>query len=1009
MRKVVFLLLSVFLLAGQAFAQSRTVTGKVTDGKDGSPIPGVTIQVKGTSKGTTTTPDGFYKINVDDNNAVLVFSFVGYANKEVPANQSVINVGLSTDNRELSEVVVTGYTQVDRKKVVSSIAEVSSKQIENVPMPDVNQILQGRAPGVVSASSSGQPGSMQKITIRGIGSLSASASPLYVIDGVIINNGQFNYDVQTQSSDIMANLNPNDIESVSVLKDASALALYGARGSNGVIVITTKKGKAGTSKVNVKAQYGFNSPSFGKWKQMNAQQAFDYQKKVFALNGYTPDQVAEQMPDSLLKYAFDWRDAAFQNGHTQNYEISSSGGNDKTKYYISGGYFSQDGALIYSGFKRYSVLSNVSQKVNDRLDIGMNLNLSYSDANNAGAGNRYSSPLLASFANSPLLPAYQPNGKLYTGLEDYWQNNSSTGDNFLYSVPRNANNNYNFRGLGKLYLNYRIFDWLKFNQSVSADMIMARQKTYQDPTTGDGFNAKTPANSGDIYEASQNNRTITSQTSFSGNFNLGEKNQFDYLALMEYAPTHFVGFSAEGIGIANGKLRAMDNASTPQAVKGSEYDYRFLSYLGQLNYTYNSKYYLTTSIRRDGSSRFGANRKYATFYAVGASWRIIDEEFMKSQHVFSDLKLRASYGTSGNANFGNYEAMALYKFDVAYNGDPASRFFSLGNPNLTWEKSNNANIGVDMGFLDNRITASVDFYNKKSTGLLMYVPIPPSVGLKSRPDNVGAMQNRGIEATVSTVNIKTREFTWGSDITFGLNKNKVLELPNHDPINNFTDFDQNQYTNTILKEGLPAYTWYLKEWAGVDPNNGDPLWYTADGKTTNNYDKAAFKTFGSTMPKYTLGFNNTFTYKGITLSAFFYASQGNQIFNGTKRFGDADGGRFGWNYNVEAGQNYWTTPGQHADRPKPVIGGNQKSNAASSRYLEDGSYIRLRNVTLGYNLPQNVLKAAKIQGVRVYVQGQNLLTITNYSGVDPEIGYDGFEFFKYPVSKSVSFGIDITL
>lgn len=1008
MRKVLFLLLSVLFLGGQVYAQSRTVTGRVTDGKDGSPIPGVTIQIKGTNKGTMSTPDGSYKITVDNSNAVLTFSFVGYLVKELPANKEVVNVNLETDNKQLSEVVVTGYTQVDRKKMVSAIAEVSSKQIENVPMPDVNQILQGRAPGVVTASASGQPGSVQKVTVRGIGSLSAGAGPLYVIDGIIVNSGQFNYDNQTQTSDIMANLNPNDIESVNVLKDASATALYGSRGSNGVIVISTKKGKAGTSNVNFKAQYGFTSPSFGKWKQMNGQQAFDYEKDVLRLNEATPEEIKAQYPDSLLDHLFDWRDAAFQNGRTQNYQISSSGGNDKTKYYLSGAYFSQDGALINSGLKRYSVVSNIQHKVNDRLEIGMNLNLSYSDANNAGAGNRYSSPLLASFANSPLLNPYKPDGSLYTGLEAAWAN-SPTGDNFLYSVPLNTNNNYNFRGLGKMFLNYRIFDWLKFTQTVSADMIMARQKSFQDPTTADAFNPADNSKSGSILEASQSNRTITSQTSLSGNFNIGEKSQFDYLAMMEYVPTHFDGFNASGIGLANGKLKVLDAASTPQSVAGDSYDYRFVSYLGQLNYTYNNKYYLTGSIRRDGSSRFGPSNKYGTFYALGASWRVIDEEFMKSQNLFSNLKLRASYGTTGNANFDNYKWMALYKYDVGYNGAPGGYLDNIGNPDLTWEKSTNTNIGLDMGFLKDRLSVSVDVYNKKSTDLLMNVPIPLSVGHDTRPANVGAVRNRGIEATVSSVNIQSKEVTWTTDVTFAMNRNKVLKLNNHEDINNFEDFEGNLYTNTILREGLPAYTWYLKEWAGVDPATGDPLWYTADGKTTNDINKAPYKTFGNTMPKFTMGFNNTVNYKGFSLSAFFYVSQGNEIFNATKRYGDADGGRFGWNYNVEAGQNYWTHAGQHADRPKPVIGGNKSSNSASSRYLEDGSYIRLRNVTLGYNLPSYMLKAAKIQGIRVYVQGANLWTITNYSGVDPEIGYDGYEFFKYPVNKSVSFGVDITL
>ncbi len=1008
MRKLLFLLLAVLCFGGQVIAQSRTVTGKVTDGRDGSPIPGVTIHLKGSNVGTTSTADGTYKITVSDN-AVLVYSFVGYLSQELPANKDVINVKLANDDKQLSEVVVTGYTQVDRKKLVSSIAEVGSKQIENVPVTDVNQVLQGRAPGVVSASGSGQPGSKQNVAIRGIGSLNAGASPLYVIDGVIMNTGQYNYDVQTQSSDVLANINPNDIETINVLKDASATALYGARGSNGVIVINTKKGKAGTSKVNFKAQYGFNSPSFGNWKLMNAQQAFDYQRLLYANAGYSQADIDEIVPDSLLKHSFDWNKAAFQNGHTQNYEINSSGGNERTKYYLSGSYFSQDGAMIYSGIKRYSVVSNLQHQVNDRIDIGMNMNLSYIDMDNSGAGNRYSSPLFGNFANNPLLPAYKPDGTLYTGLEDYWQENSNTGDNFLYSAAVNKNINQNFRGLGKIYLNYKFTDWLKFSQTVAADFIYGHNKSFFDPTTGDGYNGADPGMSGDLVEGQQMSRTITSQTSLHGNFNVGSKHQFDYLAMMEYSPTHFEAFNAEGVGFGSGKIRVLDAASKPQTVGGSANDYRFLSYLGQVNYTFNNKYYVTASIRNDGSSRFGQDRKYGTFYSIGASWRVIDESFMKSQTIFNDLKLRLSYGSTGNADFGNYQSMQLYKYDVAYNGLPASRPSQMGNPYLTWERSNNTNLGIDMAFLHSRLTASVDLYYKKTFNMLQNRPLSPTSGFGSVAQNIGSMSNKGIEATISSRNVVGRDFQWSTDVTFGMNRNKILSLYKDQDIINPTDADGNGYTGTILRVGMPAYTWYLKEWAGVDPANGDPLWYTADGKTTNNVNLANYRTFGATMPRYTIGFNNTFTYKNFTLSAFFYGSQGNQVINGAARYGDADGARPNWNYAVMAGGNYWTKPGDIAARPKPIAGGNKNSVALSTRFLEDGSYIRLRNLTLGYNLPKEWLKAAKIQNIRVYAQGQNLLTITGYTGVDPELDFTGYEFFKYPVSKSVSFGVDITL
>ncbi|MCK7558958.1 SusC/RagA family TonB-linked outer membrane protein [Chitinophaga sedimenti] len=740
------------------------------------------------------------------------------------------------------------------------------------------------------------------------------------------------------------------------------------------------------------------NPSFGKWKVMNTREAWNYERKVRELAGATPAQLDAEYPDSLLDHGFDWVDATFKNGHTQQYEIVSSGGNDKTKYYLSAGYMKQQGAVIASDFERYSVVSNLQQQVNNRLDISLNLNLSYSTTNNAVAGNRFASPLIAAFSLSPMINPYKPDGSYYKGWEDEWP--TPIGDNFLYSTPLNTNINYNFRGLGRISFGYKITDWLKFTQTTAVDMIFTRQKSFYDPTTSDAINLQEPEKSGSIFDGYQQNRAITSQTSLSGGFKWkrDERHEFDFLVMMEYQPTASLNFSAEGQGLVNGKLKVLNVTATPLDVGGAGSDYAFLGYIGQLNYTFNNRYYLTASGRIDGSSRFGADDRYKFFGSVGGSWRISDEPFMKNLAAINDLKLRVSYGTAGNAGFSDFGYKQLYAFGSSYYGAPGSRPSTIGNNELTWEQVATTDLGLEAAVLQSRISASIDLYQRVTTDMLLNVPISATSGFTTRPDNLGKLTNKGVEVTLSSQNL-VGNFRWETEINYTLNRNKVNELyKNQDIISG----------NKIIRVGEPLNSWYMKKWAGVAPEDGDPLWYRADGKTTDTFAASNFRVLGNTQPKYTVGLTNNFSFKGITLSTFFYALKGNVAYNNTRRFSDGDGARFGWNYMKVAGENFWQKAGDIAERPKPVVNGNKLSSSASSRYLEDASYIRLRNVVLAYSLPKAALNALKLNGARVYAQGQNLLTFTKYLGVDPEVGIEGEEFFKYPVSKSYTVGLEIT-
>lgn len=997
MRKLLLLLVCCALLTAQLLAQSRVVTGKVTDA-NGNPVPNASVQVKGTKVGTTTNADGSYSFSVPANARTLVISSVGMAANEVSIGSgNVVNSIMKAEDKNLQEVVVTGYTQVNRKKAVTSYSEVKAEKIQNVPLTNINEILQGQAPGLQINTISGQPGSSQNVRIRGVGSFSGG-SPVYVIDGIIIERGQFIAGSGgQQSSDILANLNPNDIENVTVLKDASALALYGSRAGNGAIVITTKKGKAGASKTTVSAQYGFTDPSFGNWKMMTPREVLNYERDVLALNGRTQAQIDALYPnnDSMVNNAFDWADAAFQRGITQNYQVSNQGGNDKTKHYIALGYFNQEGTILRSEFERYTVQSNIQHQATRRLGFEINLNITYGNTLNGDAGNRFASPLLGAFVNNPLATKpYAPDGTLYTGREPQAGFNV-TRDNFLYNGVRNYNRQGQYRTFGKFNVNYRLFDWLRFNQDVAMDYIWSKEKVYFDPTTSDGFN-----NRGDIRESLQNAYTLTSRSNLSGTKNFGDDHTLDYYAGLEWIRYNNQFFNAQGINLPPGGLQALNVAALPQAVGGGATDYAFLGYLANLNYTFRNKYYLTTSFRRDGSSRFGENQRFANFWSVGASWQITQEDFMKNQKVFDDLKLRASYGTSGNAEFDNFVNQQLYALTVAYNGNPGSVPSTIGNPDLTWEKIATTNIGLDFSMLKGRIRGSIDVYRRLTTEALQNVPVSSTTGFTSAQLNVGELENRGLEVMINTINVESANgFRWTTDLNFSTNRNEVLRLFNNADIVS---------GNQIRRVGHPIDSWFLREWAGVNPANGAPQWFLANKTRTGSWSAAERQIVGTPYPTWQGGMTNTFSYKGVSLGFFLFGVTGIKVLNSTKTFADSDGQRFGWNYHADADNNYWRKPGDLAERPRPVIGGNNLSNSASTRFLEDGSYLRLRNVNLAYDFSRNVTSKMKIQGLRFYVMAQNLFTWTGYSGVDPEMGIDGVEFFKYPVPKAVTFGLDVT-
>lgn len=997
----------MLLFGFNGLAQQRTVSGKVT-GTDGLAIPGVNVLVVGTRIGTTTNDRGEYTLNVPDGSTRISFSYLGFDEQVKNITAGVLDVKLLASNKTLGEIVITGYTSQVRARSTISSATISSKNIENQPQPNINDILQGKATGLTVTSTSGQPGAASDVRVRGAGSIGASSQPLYVIDGITIERGQFARDGVGigQNNDILSNINPNDIESVNVLKDASALALYGSRGANGVILITTKKGSSGGSKINFSAQVGTTKPNFGNFELMDGQQTYNYERSVLAVNGSTPAEIDAQYPRSMLDKTFNWQDAAFRNGNSQTYDLSIRGGNDKTVHSFSLGYFDQDGTVIESNFKRFSSLINVDTKARDWLSAGLSVNASVSGSQNADGGSFYSSPIFSSIGNSPLhVYPYKDDGTLFTGQEAEY--GGFSGDNFLYSTPLNYSNLKQFRGLGKIYADAKVTSWLHLKQTAAVDLINAGVKTFLDPTTGNGTGA-TPDKSGQLNQTSTNAYTFTSQSSLYGSFKMGQQHEFDYLAMMEYQRYNSSFIMADGLGVADPQLQELGTFGTPNGVGGGQSEYAFLSYLGQLNYTLAGKYTLSASFRRDGSSRFGTANRYANFYAFGGSWKILQESFMKDQRVFSDLRLRASYGTSGVAEFGNYVARSLYTYSgVSYNGTAGSRPSTPGNTELTWEVNKQLDLGLEFGVFKGALSGTVDLYRRVGNDLLQNVPVSRTSGFSTAQRNVGSVENKGLEVSLTSLNFKKLGgFNWSTTANFSYNTNKVLQL--------YSGQDIINGTLGITREGYALNSWFLPVWAGVDPANGDPQWFLADGVTkTNSYAVASRnqnrKIVGSALPKYTIGLNNSFSYKGIDLSFLMFASLGGKIYNQTRSNIESDGRTWGFGVGANAGKNFWTTPGQQADLPKPVIGGNKNSASASSRWIESNDFLRMRTVTFGYSLPSNLAAKMKVQGMRVFVNAINPFTITNYQGVDPEGAIGGNDVFKYPVGKSISAGVNISL
>ncbi|RAJ37168.1 SusC/RagA family TonB-linked outer membrane protein [Pedobacter cryoconitis] len=1015
---IVITTLALTLCSAIAFAQTP-VTGKVTD-EQGLPMPGVSVKVKKTTNGTITDGNGQFALKTTTD-VTLEFSYIGYTQQDVAiAGKNVINVSLKPDAKQMDEVVVVGYTTKSKSQIVSSVSTVSAKQLLDVTSNSTGNLLQGKAAGVAVSSSSGQPGTPPSIRIRGSGSITSGNEPLTVVDGVIGGTA-----------------NPRDIESITVLKDAGATGLYGSRAANGVIVITTKQGKSGKTVVNYSGSFGINNATQGNFKLMDGQQLLDYSSYLYnndytgkrasyikQLQATTPNPTPQQIDDFLTQKGLpltseaylaqslpttpentNWRDQAFRQAYTNSQNINISGGDEKTRFYIGADYYDEKGTLINTGYNNVNFRVNLDHKINDRFRITTRIN--------AGFGKRtddQSGALYQAYTNVPWDNPYNADGTpRRIDQESQWYGRDKS--NFVFLKDYNLDNERSQNLAGDLKLEYKINNWLNFATSNRYTTENTKRETAIDIATPGGL-----ANKGELRNLITYTNSILTSNLFNAAHSFGKHN-LSGIAGFEYQQNYTEGLDAKGYGIVSG-ITAPDAAATAADFAGLKGKNRFISELFMADYNYDNRYFATASLRNDGSSKFGANHPYGLFYSFAGGWLISNESFFKSKTI-TNLKLRASYGVTGNTPNSNYAAPAYYSLKSQYAGIPGATPSSIGNPDLTWETPTTINLGANIG-LWNRIELNVDVYQRTNKDLIIDVRQAAATGYSFFTQNIGAVKNQGIDIELNTKNF-TGAFKWNTNFNIGFNKNRVTKLYEGQPLDKFD--------NQRIAIGHDMNSWYTYEWAGVDPQNGDPLWFTtkkdASGNsyttTTNQYKDADKRFVGTSSPKFTGGMGNEFTYKNFSLNTFFNFVYGSKIYNGNRDVFDADGAYPQYNSIVlPDGWNRWEKPGDIATHPKAVLNGNKLSNKPSSRFLEDGSYLRLRNVTVGYNFSDAITKRLKLSNLRIYVSADNLLTFTKFSGMDPEVAnldpasYDnpnpntvGTSGKKYPISKKILFGVNI--
>ena len=1007
--KALFAVVALILATAVASAQNIRVSGTVSEA-GGEGIQGAAVQLQGsTTVYAMTDAAGNFSISVP-REGVLVVSCLGYKTQEVAVNgRNFINVELETDTERLEETIVVAYGTVRREAATGSVTQMKSDGLAEAPISSVDKLLAGKMAGVQVTSSTGQPGAATDIRIRGISSLNAGSDPLWVIDGIPVQTGDQSY--FTNTSNAMNAINPNDIESITVLKDAAAASIYGSRAANGVILVTTKSGKAGKASFNARVKFGASQlANDNHFAIMNGEQLLTWQRQAIVNAGYNPNDPTSSYyrPMSLLTNDLtNWMKEFTRLGNLSEYEINASAGNDRGKFYSSLAYQRNNGITYGTDFQKFTARVNADHKLTKTLDIGARVNLAYTMANDTPMQSLYySNPFFAGMTILPWTPFYDEDGNYNVNIPE----NSNT--NPLYTATHDDQWEKQYRVHGTMFLQWEPVRNLVFKTNNSVETTFGEGRRYWAPDPGD--------TEGTLQVSTTQYVTLTTSNTATYNFSLADHNfrimagqeamKRDYFYYYMYAPT------------VDAKIPYMNTATSSTDQTGYGANYRtLLSFFGMFDYNFNNKYFLTASVREDGSSLFGSENQWGLFWSVGGSWNITNEAFMKpTRNWLSLLKLRASYGVNGNNNISPYRAYGVYA-SSAYNGGTGMLPSSPDNQSLSWEKNYTWNVGLDGGFFDNRLNFQFDVYDRKTTDMLLSKQVPQTSGFSSNFMNIGSLKNNGVELQLDADIIRNRDLVWNVGFNFAYNKSKILDLGDTDEM---TYADDSRIKHKV---GERFYTFYLKDYYGVNPSTGAAIWrhhditYKKDAEgndtdeiesdvvtLTSEYNKASYIYAGSPEPKYTGGFNTSLSWKGLNLSVFFEYKYGNKVLIIENRYINSDGSQMSMNQSTRS-LDYWKKAGDTGVFPMPKAGNSSNSYAMpSTRWLQDGSYLRVKDLTLSYNLPDTWMNAIHMKAVKVYVSALNLYTFHDVDFWDPERGLTGMGYGVYPMTKSFVGGVEVS-
>jgi len=989
-----------------ALAQ-KTITGKVAD-VQGNALPGVSVQARGAKAGTSTDADGRFSLNVSEQVKFLVFSSVNFEPQEVNIiGKSEIEVKLQSKENALDEVVVTGYQTVRKKDVAAAISKINAEEIDNLPIPNFAQAIQGRAAGVAISAANGIPGGALSVLIRGVGSINAGSAPLYVVDGVQLSTGTGSINTQNNPLNF---LNPDDIESIEILKDAAAASIYGARAGGGVIIVTTKKGKAGKPKFTFNTFYGQTRP-LRMLTSLNTEEWYNVRFEALrnsssnptptALDGFRTTALANLgLPGTLditkldSVPSYDWQKETFGTGAIANAELSMQGGNQNINYYFSGSYAFQEAFIKPTNFKRAALLSKVSYKMSDKITFDNSISLStveqfapYSTGN-TGFGN-------PAYSAAMILPTnrFRNDDGSYFGLPGSGQNMAGTFNHNILAVGDYVKYNTRTNQLvANASLTYKVTNDLTLRSMVGLDYRSTQDDRYQDPRVNDGFGV-----GGRLSNQADYNTNFITNTTANWRKVFKDKHSVSALLGVEYRRDQNQWFQADGQGFPSFQLRLLSSAATPTGVSGSWSANATFSQFAKLGYTYNSKYVANFTLRRDASSRFGTNNQVGYFPALQFAWNAKEENFLKNVNFVTDIKLRYSFGRSGNDQIGNFAFRQLYGAARIYGNASAINPTQLGNPNLKWETREEHNIGLDVSLFNNRVSLVADAYRRENFDLLLSRSLYLTTGFSSITENLGAVENTGLELLL-TVRPFVGKFKWTSSFNIAFQKNKVLRL--YDGLMMLPG-------DNSIQVGQPLGSQFLAPWAGVNPATGRGMWYDINGNITYNPTAADRRIMGNIYPSHFGGWTNNFSYKGFSLDVFFQYEYGRERADGQltqyMRMGGATVNTWKDGYDVR-----WQNPGDITWVPRPVNGMadfNSVGWASGSRYIYKTDYIRLKQITLAYDLSAKVAKKVGLEGVRIYAQGLNLWTYTEWLGYDPEFTGDNFGII--PQSKNYTFGLQV--